>query len=88
MKQEQFDMLLFKAHKTLGFKKEQKDNLLSMLSGSPDVREYPKTSNVKITPQGNKYTIVIKEGEQDRWLTVDEDTARELIMKLGSVLDE
>ena len=34
------------------------------------------TNNIKITPIGNKYTIVIKEGNQDRWLTVDEDTAR------------
>ena len=45
------------------------------------------TNNIKITPIGNKYTIVIKEGNQDRWLTVDEDTARELISKLGSVLN-
>lgn len=42
---------------------------------------------ITVTQQGNKYTIVIKEGEQDRWFTVDKDTARELISKLGSVLD-
>lgn len=43
---------------------------------------------ITVTPQGNKYTVVIKEGEQDRWITVDKDTARELIMKLGSALDD
>lgn len=43
---------------------------------------------ITVTPQGNKYTIVIKEGNQDRWLTVDKDTARELLEKLGSVLNE
>lgn len=46
------------------------------------------TNNITINRQGKKYTIVIKEGNQDRWLTVDEDTARELISKLGSVLND
>ena len=45
------------------------------------------TNNITATQQGNKYTIIIKEGEQDRWFTVDKDTARELISKLGSVLN-
>lgn len=45
------------------------------------------TNNITATPQGNKYTIVIKEGNQDRWITVDKDTARELVEKLGSVLN-
>lgn len=43
---------------------------------------------ITVTQQGNKYTIVIKESNQDRWITVDKDTARELISKLGSVLNE
>lgn len=42
---------------------------------------------ITVTQQGNKYTVVIKEGNQDRWITVDKDTVRELISKLGSVLD-
>lgn len=42
---------------------------------------------ITVTPQGDKYTIIITEGNQDRWITVDEDTARELVEKLGDVLN-
>lgn len=41
---------------------------------------------ITVTQQGNKYTVIIKEGNQDRWITVDKDTARELVTKLGSAL--
>lgn len=42
---------------------------------------------ITVTPQGDKYTIIIKQGNQDRWFTIDKDTAMELIEKLGSMLD-
>ena len=59
---------------------------LAGMSVSEFIGKQVTTNNVSVTPQGDKYTIIITEGKQDRWLTVDEDTARELVEKLAIVL--
>lgn len=46
------------------------------------------TNNIKVNRIGKKYNIIIKEGNQERWLTLDKESARELLSKLGSALDD
>lgn len=46
------------------------------------------TNNIKVNRIGKKYSIIIKEGNQERWLTLDKESARELLSKLGSALDD
>lgn len=46
------------------------------------------TNNITVNRIGKKYNIIIKEGNQERWLTLDKESARELLSKLGSALGD
>ena len=43
---------------------------------------------ITITPKEGKIQFDIRQGNQTRWFSVEEETARELYQKLGSVLNE
>lgn len=46
------------------------------------------TDSITITKNEDKYEVNIKQGKQARWFTIDEDEARELLEKLGGLLDD
>ena len=46
------------------------------------------TNNITVNRLGEKYNIIIKEGNQERWLTLDKESARELLSKLGSAFND
>lgn len=102
LNQEEFGLQVENAHKTLVSKWEKGQNLpnsqrLKRIAeiGGITLNEllYGKvgkvtTNNIKVNRLGKKYSIIIKEGNQERWLTLDKESVRELLSKLGSALDD